>query len=105
MTQSTILSVIAAPTLICLTVPRLSSSIICLGFAFIHCKNCRVEYVASVCTSHTVCVSITLTVTVVLCVCVPQCVCDVHTFATYSTRQFLQCYDNNIIIIKFCSAL
>ena len=38
-----------------------------------HCKNCRVEYVASVCTSHTVCASITITV--VLCVCVSHNVC------------------------------
>ena len=49
------------------------------------------QYVASVCTSHTVGVSITLTV--VLCACVSHnvCVMHVHTFATYSTRQFLQC--------------
>ena len=39
----------------------------------VHCKNCRVEYVASVCTSHIVCVSITLTV--VLCVCVSHNAC------------------------------
>ena len=38
-----------------------------------HCKNCCVEYVASVCTSHTVYVSITITV--VLCVCVSHNVC------------------------------
>ena len=52
-----------------------------------HCKNCHVEYVANVCKSHTVCVSNTVTV----CMCIPQCVCDVHTFAIYSTWQFLQC--------------
>ena len=44
----------------------------------LHCKTCRVEYVASVCTSHTVCVSITLTM--VLCVCVSHNVCVTCTY-------------------------
>ena len=55
----------------------------------IYCKNCRVGYVASVCTSHTVCVSITLTV--VLCACVSHNVCVMCTHIQHDSSYRVCC--------------